>query len=190
MLKNGNGPGRLLPVLVALALAACDSPVQTPTLLQEASVPYAAAADLATEIDMPGGVTLEPLARGAFPHPIDAQFKFTYDRGINVSRLTDASDVIAARLTVAEGGSVGWHRHPSIAVGVVQAGTFGIIEETDCVVRTYDAGETFFHRGQEILDVGFNAGEGDVVVYLTFLGVPAGEPPTVPHDDGGDGLPC
>lgn len=154
--------------------------------------PYAVQPSLqaVTDIHTPGGVTLEPLARGTFPHPIDAKFKFSYGPATAVSQVSDASDVITARLTVAEGGSVGWHRHPSIAIGVVQAGTFGVIEETDCVVRTYEAGETFFHRGQGILDVGYNAGEGDAVVYVTFLGVPAGESPTVPHENGDEDSPC
>lgn len=131
------------------------------------------------DINVPGGVTLEPLARGAFPHPIDAQFKFRHDRAMQVVQVRDVSDVIVARLTIAEGGSAGWHRHPGTAIINILSGTFGVIEETDCVLRTYTAGQVAFHRGQGILDVGFNAGEGDVVALVTFLGVPAGQPATI-----------
>jgi hypothetical protein len=132
----------------------------------------------------PDKVTLEPFGRGAFPHSIDTKFKFKYGNKTEVVQMDDVSDVIAARLTIQEGGSVGWHRHPGSAIGIVVSGTFGVIEETDCVVRTYSAGEAVFHRGQNILDVGFNAGEGDVVVYLTFMGVPSGQGPTMPHPNG------
>jgi hypothetical protein len=70
----------------------------------------------------------------------------------------------------------------------VVSDTFGVIEETDCVLRTYTADDAVFHRGQGILDVGFNAGEGDVVAYVTFMGVPPGQPATigVPHEEA----PC
>lgn len=132
------------------------------------------------DINTPGGASLERLTGGKFPHPIDGQFKFRYDGGMQVVRLPDLSNVVMARLTIAEGGSVGWHRHPGSAIIVVESGTFGIIEETDCVMRTYGPGQVAFHRGGGILDVGFNAGTGNVVAYVTFLGVPAGQAPTAP----------
>lgn len=167
-------------LLAAVASWACDDRAATAVQPDDTlSYPVPTLAVVPAHVHEPGGVTLEPFARGAFPHPIDAQFKFKYASATQVVKLKDASDVIAARLTIAEGGSVGWHRHPGSAIGVVQSGTFGVIEETDCVPRLYHAGDVVFHRGQNILDVGFNAGEGDVVVYLTFLGVPGGQPPTM-----------
>jgi hypothetical protein len=128
----------------------------------------------------PDLVTLEPFARSAFPHPIDGKFKFKYHARTHVVQLDDVSDVIAARITIQEGGSAGWHVHPGSLIGVVHSGTFGVIEAHDCVLRTYSAGQAFIHPGQGMIDVGFNAGDGDVVVYLTFLGVPEGQPPSLP----------
>lgn len=179
-------------MLVVLVLAGCDSNDADSPDDSAREVVFEAAnlasADLVIppDIGTPSGVTLEPLARGTSPYPIEATFKFRYDRAMQVVRLPDISDVVTARLTIAEGGSVGWHRHPGSAIIVVQSGTFGIIEETDCVLRTYgpngdDRSRTVaFHRGGGILDVGFNAGEGDVVAYVTFLGTPEGHGPTVP----------
>lgn len=164
-------------VLAGIAANACDelsSAPPEPLIPDHPGTHLPASAD----IHVPGGVTLEPFARGTFPHEIDAMFKFRYDPAVEVVHLRDASDAIAARLTIAEGGSVGWHRHPGSAIGIVASGTFGVIEDTDCVERHYAAGEAVFHRGQGILDVGFNAGQGDVVVYLFFLDVPPGEGPT------------
>jgi quercetin dioxygenase-like cupin family protein len=177
-------------LIVTTAIVACDDAQPTPaqpdlvSLLQHPGTVASVSGDIA----MPGGVTLEPLVRGAFPIDVDGMFKFRYDRGMQVVHVRDLSDVVVARLTIAEGGSAGWHRHPGTAIINVVSGTFGVIEETDCVLRTYTAGEAVFHRGQGIMDVGFNAGEGDVVAYVTFMGVPPGQPATigVPHGEA----PC
>lgn len=168
-------------VIAGIALAACGDSGPSPAGPEERSRQDhpATFVSASSDIAIPGGVTLEPLARGAFPHEIDAMFKFRHDRAMQVAHVKDASDVIAARLTIAEGGSAGWHRHPGAAIIIVQSGTFGVIEETDCVLRLYTPGDAVFHSGQNILDVGFNAGVGDVVAYVTFLGVPAGQPATI-----------
>jgi hypothetical protein len=171
----------LAVVLIAgIATTACKD--NTPTEAEPEAIFMHHPGTLASasgDIAVPGGVTLQALARGAFPHPIDGTFKFRYDRAMQVVHVRDLSDVVVAKLTIAEGGSAGWHRHPGSAIINVVSGTFGIIEETDCVLRTYGAGEVAFHRGQGIIDVGFNAGMGDVVAYVTFVGVPAGQPPTI-----------
>jgi hypothetical protein len=193
----------MLVTLLVYGFVACDSSLSQPEPAEPqissalfTNVPLYAVKDQHTAVQLsdislqnvgiptPGLVTLEPFGRSAFPHSIDAKFKFKYGNKTEIVQIDDVSDVIAARLTIQEGGSVGWHRHPGSAIGIVVSGTFGVIEETDCVVRTYSAGEAVFHRGQGILDVGFNAGEGDVVVYLTFMGVPTGQGPTLPHPNG------
>jgi hypothetical protein len=196
----------MLVTLLVYGLVGCDNSVSHPEPVVQhrsssifADMPLSAAKGEESAIQLseisvqnvgiptPELVLLKPLGRGTFPHPIDAKFKLKYGNRMEVVQFDNVSDVIAAKLTIQEGGSTGWHRHPGSAFGVVVSGTFGIIEETDCVLRTYKAGQVFFHRGQGIIDVGFNAGEGDVVVYLTFMGVPPGLPPTMPPD--GDS-PC
>jgi hypothetical protein len=177
-------------LLATTLIPACDDAQTTPAEPDPISVHQhpGLVASVSGDIAVPGGVTLEPLVRGAFPIDVDAMFKFRYDRGMQVVHVRNLSDVVVARLTIAEGGSAGWHRHPGTAIINVVSGTFGVIEETDCVLRTYTAGQAAFHRGQGIMDVGFNAGEGDVVAYVTFLGVPPGQPATigVPHEEA----PC
>jgi hypothetical protein len=177
-------------LLATTLVLACDEAQPTPTEPDPVSLHHhpGTVASVSGDIAVPGGVTLEPLARGAFPIDVEGMFKFRYDRGMQVVRVRDLSDVVVARLTIAEGGSAGWHRHPGTAIINVVSGTFGVIEETDCVLRTYTAGDAVFHRGQNILDVGFNAGGGDVVAYVTFMGVPPGQPATigVPHEEA----PC
>jgi hypothetical protein len=170
-----------LLLVVGIATPACKDHSPTPAEPESPlfHVHPGSLAAASSDIAQPGGVTLEPLVRGAFPHELDIMFKFRHDRANQVVHVRDGSDVIVARLTIEEGGSAGWHRHPGSAIISVVSGTFGIIEETDCVLRTYNAGEVAFHRGQGILDVGFNAGEGPVVAYVTFVGVESGEPATI-----------
>lgn len=208
--KQGIGAVRPSPFVISITavlaivmlsnITACDSQVSEPKSPASrvsnpifGSVPLSAnrsveSANLITSASLqnvgdptPELVALEPLGRSAFPHHLDAKFKFKYDNRMEIVQMDNVSDIIAAKITIQEGGSAGWHIHPGSAFGVVVSGTFGIIEETDCVPRTYNAGEAFFHRGQGIVDVGFNAGEGDVVVYLTFMGVPPGSGPTLPY---------
>jgi hypothetical protein len=168
-------------LLATTAVVACDEARPTPVAPDPVSLHYhpGTLTYASGDIAVPGGVTLEPLVRGSFPMEVDGMFKFRYNRATHVVHVKDLSDVVVARLTIAEGGSAGWHRHPGTAIINVVSGTFGVIEETDCVLRTYTAGEAAFHRGQGILDVGFNAGQGDVVAYVTFLGVPPGQPATI-----------
>ena len=172
-----------LPLMAALFTASCSDTLAIDSD-SGVSIP---SASLLHDIGEPSGITLEPLARSAFPHPIAAKIQYKLHRTTQVVHLPHVSDVIAAKLTIAEGGSAGWHTHPGSAIGLVQSGTFGVIESHDCLLRRYEAGDAFFHPGQSIadVDVGFNAGEGDLVVYVTFLGIPAGQPPTIPADEPG-----
>jgi hypothetical protein len=168
-------------LIAGTAFLACDDAPPTAAEIDPVSLHQypGTLASASGDIAVPGGVTLEPLARAAFPYPVDGMFKFRPDRATKVVHVRDLSDVVVARLTIAEGGSAGWHRHPGTAIINVVSGTFGVIEETDCVLRTYTAGDAVFHRGQGILDVGFNAGQGAVVAYVTFMGVPPGQPATI-----------
>lgn len=45
------------------------------------------------------------------------------------------------------------------------------------------SGDMVFHRGQGILHLDFNAGTGDMVACVTFLGIPPGQGATLPAHD-------
>jgi len=93
---------------------------------------------------------------------------------------SDASSVIVAKVTWEPEGTSGWHTHPGPVIVSVAEGELQLINERDCVERTYGAGEAFIDPGQGNIHVASNPSTTDTAVaYATFLGVPDGEPATV-----------
>lgn len=88
--------------------------------------------------------------------------------------LDDASTVIVAEVTWTEGGTSGWHRHPGVSIVNMVEGEVEVTWEHDCVPRTYAAGESFFDPGE----VHTADSDGGAAAYVTFLGIPDGEPAT------------
>lgn len=132
------------------------------------------------EVDEPEGLSIEVLAPHApFTDDVSAEFQVTYEAdGEEVVTLDDASTVIFAKATWQPGGTTGWHTHPGpVIVNIVQ-GELEIVHEEGCVTHTYPAGEAFLDTGEHN-EVARNPSETEcTVVYLTFLGVPDGEPAT------------
>ena len=100
-------------------------------------------------------------------------------RGTNVSEgtipLQFGADVAMAQITVAPGGSSGWHSHPGGAIIVVKQGTPTLYRAigSQCPSTTYGAGDAFIERPGEVDDV-LNAGTAPYVLYVTFPRVPPG----------------
>ena len=136
-------------------------------------------------VDSPDGFSVELLAGHAtFPDDVAAKFRMKYDEGdmgTIVSNLPrDASNVIFAKVTWAPEGTSGWHTHPGPVIVSVAEGKLDLINERDCVVRTYRAGEAFIDPGQGNIHIASNpCPTENAVAYATFLGVPDGAPATV-----------
>lgn len=117
-----------------------------------------------------------------FPDDVAARFRINYDDGDGaiVSNLPrDASNVVVAKVTWYPEGTSGWHTHPGPVVVSVAEGELELVNERDCVVRTYSAGEAFIDPGQGNVHVASNPSTtDDAVAYATFLGVPDGTPAT------------
>lgn len=80
-------------------------------------------------------------------------------------------DVIVRKITIAPGGSTGWHAHDGELVAVVESGTLTRIFG-DCTSHVSRAGEAFVEKaGQR--HVGLNLGTEPVVLYATYL-LPSG----------------
>lgn len=137
-----------------------------------------------TAVDGPAGFSVEVLAPHAtFPDDVAARFRINYEEGTGsvVSNLPrDASSVLVARVTWEPEGTSGWHTHPGPVVVSVVEGEVELVNERDCVARTYAAGEAFIDPGQGSVHVASNPSEtDDAVAFATFLGVPDGAPATV-----------
>lgn len=136
---------------------------------------------------VPGGFTVQSLARGDFPDNIDATFRIKLNRATKVVHVQEPSDALVAKITFQPGGSVGWHTHHGPVIVTVASGELSIINASDCVRRLYAAGKAFVDPGQGNVHVGFNDTAGETVIYATFLGVPRGQPATIPAGDPGCG---
>ena len=101
-------------------------------------------------------------------------------RGTNVSEgtipLQFGTDVAMAQITVAPGGSSGWHSHPGGAIVVVKQGSLTVYGSAGgrCETTTYGAGQAFIERPGELDDV-LNNGTVPYVLFVTFPRVPQGD---------------
>lgn len=100
-------------------------------------------------------------------------------------------DIVTSKITLAPGGSSGWHSHPGGAIVIIQQGELTIYQsvrngedergqsEGDqkggarCVATRYTAGQSFIERIGEVVDA-VNTGKIDTIVIATFPGVPVG----------------
>jgi quercetin dioxygenase-like cupin family protein len=120
----------------------------------------------------PTGFTTTVLARGAVGR-LDAKHD-----GIRLtSRHGVPADVAVATVTIAPGGSSGWHHHPGIVVVVVQSGTVTFYDHK-CRPEVHPAGTTFI-ESSDSPGLAKNTGTETAVVEATFI-VPASNPPAPP----------
>lgn len=88
------------------------------------------------------------------------------------------TDVVVRTITIAPGGSTGWHHHPGQLIAVVQQGTLSRTLD-DCSVETTTAGQSFIEpSGAKHRHIGRNLGSEPVVLYVTYM-LPAGSPLSV-----------
>ena len=93
-------------------------------------------------------------------------------------------DVVVAQITVAPGGSSGWHSHPGGAVVIIQHGEMTTYESVGnhCEVTRYTQGQSFIERPGHILNA-VNTGSTETIIVATFPGVPVGGSPRINASD-------
>lgn len=146
----------------------------------------AAASDDADGADggQPEGFTAEVVAPHAtFPDDVAAALSVGYGDGDrDLAFLRDASTVVLVRVGLDPGGSSGWHVDQGPAIAVVVEGDIDVTFGDGCVTRTYAAGEAVLVTGKHA-DLVENASDTEPAsAYVVFLGVPDGEPPSIPVD--------
>ena len=136
------------------------------------------------DVDSPSGFGVEILnAHATFPDTVTAKFRMQYageNRSLVSNLMYDASTVVVAKVTWQPEGTSGWHTHPGPVIVSVAEGELELVNERDCVPRTYTAGEAFIDPGQGNVHIASNLSTSEgAVAYATFLGVPDGGPATV-----------
>ena len=107
----------------------------------------------------------------------------TPSRGVDARVLSQATvnghDYISKEITIAPGGSTGWHWHPGRVYGVVRSGTL-THDFADCSVDgVYSAGAPITEdSGADHVHEGRNLGSEPVVMWVLYID-DAGAPPAV-----------
>ncbi|MEX0646896.1 MAG: hypothetical protein WEA56_09820 [Balneolaceae bacterium] len=133
------------------------------------------------EVDSPDGFKVDVLAPHApFTDELAAQFRLTFagtgGEAIE-NNFDDASTMIIAEVNWEESGSTsGWHMHPGIALVSMVDGEIEVTWDRDCEPRTYSAGDGWLDPGDIHNATSVSNG---AKAYVTFLGIPDGEPATV-----------
>ena len=124
-----------------------------------------------------------------FTDDLDLQIRKKLDgRPREVINLRDASRMQVLDVTIQPGVRLPWHSHPGLLFVAVIEGRFDFIYADDCVVRTYDAGESFVDPGFDNFHMGRNPSETEEVrIIATFVGAPSDDPLTLPVSDGEGG---
>jgi quercetin dioxygenase-like cupin family protein len=136
-------------------------------------------------IPAPNGFTSTPLARGTFSDDIKATFRIKEHDRSTIVRVDDPSEMVTGRISMIPGGALPWHSHPGPVLVTVAAGELTLVDSHGCEVRRYPTGSSFMDSGQGHVHVAFNGGTTDVLIYATYLDVPAGTSPLVPAENPG-----
>jgi hypothetical protein len=129
------------------------------------------------------------LARGTLEaqHGHHAHHKGKRHRPVRIE-LRKPSDVIVQQVTLAPGGSTGWHSHPGPALVIVKSGSFTLYDGDDrrCKGTRYAAdpqtpavGKAFIDEGRGHVHIGRNEGSTNTELYVTYLDVPLGAEPRI-----------
>ena len=79
-------------------------------------------------------------------------------------RLAGGTDVVTQSLTVAPGGTTGWHGHPGPVLVTVKSGALTVVyaDDTSCQGTTYTAGQSFIDFGNVKVHTALNRGPTNV----------------------------
>jgi len=81
-----------------------------------------------------------------------------------------ATDILNQTITIAPGGSTGWHGHPGTTIVAVSAGT-GTFVHSDCTTSTYTAGMAFLDTPGTQHNFR-NDGTVPLIIHATYVNVP------------------
>jgi quercetin dioxygenase-like cupin family protein len=130
-------------------------------------------------------------ARGPLvDRPIDVTMDFEDDSEVEL-RTKGPVEVAYQRITIAPGGSLGWHSHPGPTVVTVFRGTLSFYHAEHCTQEIeYGTGTSFSNLPDEI-HLARNEGTEDVVVFASYY-VPLQIPPVplrIDQPSPGDACP-
>jgi quercetin dioxygenase-like cupin family protein len=86
--------------------------------------------------------------------------------------------VLTVMVRVPPGGAFPWHYHTAGLSVTVTQGTLTVQDARTCATQAFSAGNGFVEEAG-VIHQAFNAGSTLAVLYVTYMGIPAGSPPDV-----------
>ena len=86
--------------------------------------------------------------------------------------------VLTVEVRVPPGGGFPWHYHTSSLTVSVTQGSLTVQDPETCDTQAFGAGSGFVEEAG-VIHRAFNAGATLAVLYVTYVGIPAGSPPDV-----------
>ena len=86
--------------------------------------------------------------------------------------------VLTVLVRVPPGGAFPWHYHTAGLSVTVTQGTLTVQDAGTCGTQAFSAGNGFVEEAG-VIHQAFNAGSTLAVLYVTYMGIPAGSPPDV-----------
>jgi quercetin dioxygenase-like cupin family protein len=141
------------------------------------------ATSLVAALATPASGTLSStiLARAGFVEGADIKFKVS-DGHQEVIHVPDARDIVIQQVVLAPGGQSGWHSHPGPVVVLVKSGELTLYdgESSQCIARTYVAGQALIDRGQGHVHLAGNLSTtSNTELWFTYFDVPPGATPRI-----------
>jgi quercetin dioxygenase-like cupin family protein len=103
-------------------------------------------------------------------------------------RTADGVDYVFREITIAPGGSTGWHWHDGRLYGVIKQGTLTHNMASCAVDGVYTSGSSIFEpSGADHVHIGRNVGDTALVMQVLYV-LPAGSPLSEDAPDPGCGF--
>ena len=122
------------------------------------------------------GVALATPGVGVISAPVHARGTNADDLNIHSKagiklKTKNPLDFVTQQITIAPGGTTGWHSHPGPVLVTVKAGALKLVYANDpsCDGRVYKAGESFVDRGDENVHTALSVGPVPVELWATYL---------------------
>ena len=117
--------------------------------------------------------SMGPAATASATPGVDVQVETLSQATVN------GKDYVTKQITIAPGGSTGWHWHPGEVYGVIREGTMTHYMANCTVDGTYPAGSPVTEgTGPTNVHQGVNLGHDPLVMWVNYV-VPAGGPLTM-----------
>lgn len=124
---------------------------------------------------VPVGLTLRVLNRGLLDGDASIETKWRGETDLYEAEDGAELDFVMVEITLAAGGSTGWHSHPGPVFATFAQGTVTIYPASSpCVGEDFSAGQALIEQTGDVDNVK-NHGTTSAVVYGTFV-VPHGSP--------------